>query len=67
MASVASPEPLSTNVANSTELFALPFQAPVFFVIRLMNQAIIQAIRTLGGPKGETFVVEKKDSLGKLV
>lgn len=68
MASVASPEPLSTHVANSTEPFALPFRAPVFFVIRLMNQAIIQAIRTLGGSKGETFVVEnKKDNLGKLV
>ncbi|EPB86690.1 hypothetical protein HMPREF1544_06476 [Mucor circinelloides 1006PhL] len=68
MASVASPEPLSTHVAHSTEPFALPFRVPVFFAIRLMNQAIIEAIRTLGGSRGATFVVEKKkDNLGKLV
>lgn len=68
MASIASPEPLSTHIANSTEPFALPFRVPVFFAVRLMNQVIIQAIRTLGGSKGETFVVEKKkDNLGKLV
>ncbi|KAF1802952.1 etoposide-induced protein 2.4-domain-containing protein [Mucor lusitanicus] len=68
MASIASPEPLSTHVAHSAEPLALPFRVPVFFAIRLMNQAIIQAIRTLGGSKGATFVVEKKkDNLGKLV
>ncbi|CEP07224.1 hypothetical protein [Parasitella parasitica] len=69
MASVASPEPLTTHsMANSVGPFVLPFRIPVFFAIRLMNQAIIQAIRTLGGSKAEAFGVEKKKhNLGKLV
>lgn len=67
MASVATPEPTSDILYSSLE-FALPFQIPVFFGVRFMNKCIIQAIRTLGGSRGETFVTDKnKDNLGKLV
>lgn len=71
MASVASPEPVSTSardISASQSDVGLPFRIPVFFGVRLMNDFIIQTIRTLGGSRGETFVTEqKKDNLGKLV
>lgn len=67
MASVATPEPTAEVPYSSLEI-ALPFQLPVFLGVRLMNKCIIQVIRTLGGSRGETLVVDKhKDNLGKLV
>lgn len=67
MASVATPEP-SSDISHSSQEFALPFQIPVFFGVRFMNKCIVQTICTLGGSKGEIFVVDKnKDNLGKLV
>ena len=70
MASVATPEPASTQQGDIpfTQEFGLPFRVPVFFGVRLMNGFIIQTICTLGGSRAETFVTEKrKDNLGKLV
>ncbi|KAI7874280.1 etoposide-induced protein 2.4-domain-containing protein [Mucor mucedo] len=67
MASVAAPEPTAEVPYSSLE-FALPFQIPVFLGVRFMNKCIIQVIRTVGGSRGETLVVDKhKDNLGKLV
>lgn len=68
MASVAVPEPTSMPQFASTTEFGLPYRMPVYLGIRYMNQFIITAIRTLGGSRGESYVVEKrKDNLGKLV
>jgi hypothetical protein len=71
MASVAMPEPINApqfTTSSSPARYGLPYRIPVLFGIRYMNQFIIQTIRTLGGSRGETFILEKKkDNLGKLV
>ncbi len=59
MASVASPEPSSTtsrDILLSNSDVGLPYRIPVFFGVRLMNEFIIQTIRTVGGSRGKTFV-----------